>query len=92
MIDDRRAALVERLEDAAGYASKEHAAIMREAAADRDLICAEVDRLRAALKELRELADKERWNTAQLLSYPPQSSAAWNIRNAIDVVLGGEND
>jgi len=51
---------------------------------------AEIDRLRAALKELREFADKERWNTAQLLSYPPQSSAAWNIRNAIDAALGDE--
>ena len=50
----------------------------------------EADRLRSVLKELREFADKERRNTAQLLSYPPQSSAAWNIRNAIDAVLGGD--
>ena len=51
---------------------------------------AEIERLRTALKELREFADKERRNTAQLLSYPPQSSAAWNIRNAIDAALGDE--
>lgn len=51
---------------------------------------AEIDRLRAALKELREFANKERRNTALLLSNPPQSSAAWNIRNAIDAALGGE--
>jgi hypothetical protein len=50
----------------------------------------EADRLRTVLKELREFADKERWNTAQLLSNPPQSSAAWNIRNAIDAALGDE--
>jgi hypothetical protein len=50
-----RAALVERLEDAAGYASKEHAAIMREASAAISLIraeghyaaAAEIERLRA---------------------------------------------
>lgn len=68
MIDDRRAALVERLEDAAGYASKEHAAIMREAAADLDLIRAEVDRLRAALTEIRDAGpmtlDDQRWRIA----------------------------
>ena len=77
MIDDRRAALVERLEDAAGYASKEHAAIMREAAADLDLIRAEVDRLRAALTEIRDAGpmtlDDQRWRIAL-------------------AALGGEND
>lgn len=51
---------------------------------------AEVERLRAALISARDFANSERRNTALLLSNPPQSSAAWNIRNHIDAALGEE--
>lgn len=48
----------------------------------------EIERLRAALISARDFADSERRNTALLMSNPPQSSAAWNIRNHIDAALG----
>ncbi len=51
---------------------------------------AEVEKLKAVLISARDFADSERRNTALLMSNPPQSSAAWNIRNHIDAALGEE--
>lgn len=41
----------------------------------------------AILQRLYQVATEELRNTSQLMSYPPQSSAAWDIRNAISKEL-----
>lgn len=68
----------------------QHGLIPSDYAHAMDCLRAEVERLKAVLISARDFADSELRNTALLMSNPPQSSAAWNVRNHIDAALGEE--